>query len=214
VTKKGVIMSEEELKAQLDELKERLEASERANNGLKADLSKAKAKAKGAEIDPEEYAKLQTQVDELQSQLQKVTKESTKQIETLSKQLTEKDGAVSKYLIDSQLTDQLAKAGVKPEFMDAAKALLKSNASIKADNGEYTALIGDKAITEAIKEWSTGEQGKHFVSAPTNQGSGANGTGSSNAPLKKPSEMTIAEKTAFIGEHGLDKWSEKIRATI
>jgi DNA repair exonuclease SbcCD ATPase subunit len=200
-----------ELQAQLDEFKERLEASERANQGLKADLAKAKAKAKGAEIDPEAHAALQTQVEELQGKLEKVTKDSTKQIEKLTQQLTEKDGAVSKYLIDSQLTDQLAKAGVKPEFMDAAKALLKSQAAIKAENGEYTALIGDKAISEAIKEWASGDQGKHFIAAPDNTGGGAKGGNGGGTVTKKASEMTVTEKTAFIAEHGVDKWSEKLR---
>lgn len=174
-----------------DALNERLEAAERANQGLKADLSKAKAKAKGAEIDPELHAELQSKVEELTSQLSKVQKESTKQIETLTKQLSEKEGAVSKYLIDSQLSDSLAKVGVKPEFMEAAKSLLKGQTTVKTDNGEYQALIGDKGIFDFVKEWSAGDSGKHFVQAPANSGGGAGGDGGSGSGGAK--QMTRAQ---------------------
>ncbi len=189
----------ERTQEEFDALNERLEAAERANQGLKADLSKAKAKAKGAEIDPELHAELQSKVEELTGQLSKVQKDSTKQIDTLTKQLSEKEGAVSKYLIDSQLSDSLAKVGVKKEFMEAAKALLKAQAVIKSDNGEYQALIGDKPITDAIKEWASGEQGKHFVLADSNSGGGSNGGDVSGAPAIKPKpDGTPVEKAAYI----------------
>lgn len=194
VTKGVMKMELEELQAKLAELSEKLDATERANAGLKADLVKAKAKAKGAEIDPEIHAQLESKVDEITAQLNKVTKESSKQVETLTKQLSEKDGALSNYLIESQLTDTLAKVGVKPEFMDATKALLKSQASIKAENGTYQALIGEKSISEAIKEWASGEQGKHFVKAPDNSGGGANG--GNGEPVIKPNPNGNAKERA------------------
>jgi 2',3'-cyclic-nucleotide 2'-phosphodiesterase (5'-nucleotidase family) len=184
----------DEIQAQIDELKEKLEAAERSNQGLKADLAKAKAKAKGADIDPELHAELQTKVEELTGQLNKVTKESSKQIEGLTKQLSEKDGALSQYLIDAQLSDNLAKAGVLPQFIDAAKSLLKSQATIKNADGKYEALIGDKPIPDAIKEWSAGDQGKHFVKAPDNSGGGAGGSGNGGGTTQK--EMT---RDAFQG---------------
>lgn len=163
----------------LDELLETLQANERSVNGLKADLAKAKAKAKGAEIDPEAHAELQTQVETLKAELEKTTKTYAKQTEMLTKQVGEKDTALSRYLIDAQLSDGLAKAGVKPEFLDAVKALHKTSATIKADNGEYVALLGDKPIAEALKEWVGSDMGKSFIAAPNNQGGGANG-GNSN----------------------------------
>jgi hypothetical protein len=84
--------------------------------------------------------------------------------------------------------------------MDAAKALLKGQAIIKADNGEYQALIGDKPITDAIKEWASGEQGKHFVLADSNSGGGAGGDGSGGGTqsIKPNPDGSPAEKAAYI----------------
>lgn len=183
----------------LDELLASIEAMQESQKGLKADLAKAKAKAKGAEIDPEEHAALQTKVEELTNELSKVTGNSKKEIEKLTAQLSEKDGALNTYLIEAGLSDALAKAGVKPEFMDASKALLKAQAAIKADNGQYQAVIGDKPLADAIKEWASSDAGKHFVAAPANQGGGANGGsgGGSGSGIKGKIDGTPAERAAY-----------------
>lgn len=199
-----MIMSDdinEDFKAQLDELKEKLEATERSNNGLKADLAKAKAKARGADIDPDEYAKLQTENEDLKFNFTKVQKDLAKQTDTLTSQLKEKDSALTQYLIDSQLTDSLSKVGVLPQFMDATKSLLKSQATIRNDNGSYQALMGDKSIADAVKEWSVSENGKYFVKAPDNTGGGSSGSGNGNAPTQ---DMTSTQKIA----EGLKKLSK------
>lgn len=183
----------------LDELLASIEAMQESQKGLKADLAKAKAKAKGAEIDPEEHAALQTKVEELTNELSKVTGNSKKEIEKLTAQLSEKDSALNTYLIEAGLSDALAKAGVKPEFMDASKALLKAQAAIKADNGQYQAVIGDKPLADAIKEWASSDAGKHFVAAPANQGGGANGGsgGGSGSGIKGKIDGTPAERAAY-----------------
>jgi len=167
----------------LDELLGKFEALEDSNKGLKSDLVKLKAKAKGSDIDPEEYANLQNQVVDLSSKLDNETKLSKKEIERLTNLTKEKDGALTTYLLDAGLTDSLAKQRVKPELMDAAKALLKTQAQIKAENGKYEAVIGDKALGEFIKEWATSDAGKHFVTADNNTGGGATG-GNNNSQSK------------------------------
>lgn len=191
----------EDFKAQLDELKEKLEATERSNNGLKADLAKAKAKARGADIDPDEYAKLQTENEDLKFNFTKAQKDLAKQTDTLTSQLKEKDSALTQYLIDSQLTDSLSKVGVLPQFMDATKSLLKSQATIRNDNGSYQALMGEKSISDAVKEWAVSENGKYFVKAPDNTGGGSSGSGNGNAPTQ---DMTSTQKIA----EGLKKLSK------
>jgi alanyl-tRNA synthetase len=182
----------------LDELLASIEAMQESQKGLKADLAKAKAKAKGAEIDPEEHAALQTKVEELSNELSKATGNSKKEIDKLTAQLQEKDGALNTYLIEAGLTDALAKAGVKPEFMDASKALLKAQAVIKAENGQYQALIGEKPLADAIKEWAVSETGKHFVAAPANSGGGSQGGGGNGGNQNKGKiDGTTAERAAY-----------------
>lgn len=182
----------------LDELIASIEAMQESQKGLKADLAKAKAKAKGAEIDPEEHAALQTKVEELSNELSKATGNSKKEIDKLTAQLQEKDGALNTYLIEAGLTDALAKSGVKPEFMDASKALLKAQAVIKAENGQYQALIGEKPLADAIKEWAVSETGKHFVAAPANSGGGSQGGGGNGGNQNKGKiDGTTAERAAY-----------------
>lgn len=197
---------EELTQDKLDEILASVEAMQESQKALKADLAKAKAKAKGADIDPEAHAELQTKVEELSGALAKAEKASKTQIDGLSKQLSEKDGALSQYLIDANLTDSLVKANVKPEFMDASKALLKAQATIKADNGSYSALIGDKPIADAVKEWAAGDQGKHFVKAPENNGGGSNG-GNGGASSKQVTRshfdgMSHADRASFAHDGG------------
>lgn len=163
-----------EVKALIDEvIAEATEALSAKNKELLAELRTAKAKAKGAEIDPEEHARLQSQVEDLTGQLAKVTKDSAKQIEKLTKDVADKDTALTQHLIDGGLTAALAKVGVAPHFMDAAKAMLRGQASIK----DGAAVIGDKPLADHITEWAGSDQGKHFVLAPQNSGGGGQGGG-------------------------------------
>ena len=167
------------------ELEAAIEVLSAKNNQLLGEVKVAKAKAKGAEIDPAEYAALQNENDTLKTELNKATKESLKTIETLQTSLSEKDGALQSYLIDNGLNDAMLKAGIKPEFMSAAKAMLKANTKVTAENGQYSALMGDKPLFDAITEWAASDEGKHFVSAPANSGGGATG-GNGNATSVTP----------------------------
>lgn len=187
---------EELTQEKLDGLLSKFEALEESNKGLKSDLVKLKVKAKGADIDPDEYANLQNQVVELSSKLENDGKLSKKELERLSGLVKEKDGALTTYLLDANLTDSLAKSKVKPELMDAAKALLKMQATIKAENGNYQAVIGDKALGDFVKEWATSETGKHFVAAENNNGGGATG-GNNNSQSKTISRSEFEAKSQY-----------------
>src|SRR5690606_17422405 len=142
---------------------------------LLGEVKTLKAKAKGADIDPAEHAALQQKVEELTDELGKVQKASKTEVEKLTRALAEKDGALTQHLIDAGLTDALAKAGVAPHYRNAAKAMFKGQAALKADGGQYQALIGEKPIADAITAWAKTDEGKHFVAAPVNSGGGASG---------------------------------------
>ena len=172
-------MSEE----RIAELEVELEALSAKNRELLGEVKVARAKAKGVEIDPSDFLALQTENETLKSQLDKVAKENTKTIETLTSTIAEKDGALQSYLIDNGLNDAMLKAGIKPEFMTAAKAMLKSQTKLMAENGQYSALMGEKPLNEAIAEWAASDEGKHFVSAPANSGGGATGGNGNGIPV-------------------------------
>ena len=173
-------MSDDNNNSEIEELKQAVEALSTKNRELLGELKQAKAKAKGVEIDPAEHAALQTEVEELKVKLDKQSKDSLKEIEKLTNSLTQKDGALQTYLVDNGLSDALIKVGVRPEMMNAVKAMLKSKAVVQPDGESYKALMGDKALADAVAEWAATDEGKHFVAAQNNNGSGAtggNGTG-------------------------------------
>lgn len=178
---------------ELDEMKASIEALQSKNRELLGELKVAKAKAKGAEIDPEQFAQLQNELEELRTQNEKLAKTSKAEIEKLSNALNEKDGALQQYLIDGGLTEALVKSGVRPELMKAAKAMLKSQAAIKADDGNYQALMGDAPLADAVAAWAASDEGKYFVSAPANSGGGA--TGGNNGNTTAPKGNLAGDKT-------------------
>ena len=181
----------------LDDLVAQIAAANTSIQGLKADLTKAKAKARGSDIDPNEHAALQTQVEELAAKLAKSEKDSKSAIDKLTAEGKTKDEALHKHLIEGSLTGALAKAGVKPEFMDASMALLKSQAIIKSENGNHTALIGDKPLADAVGEWAASGAGKHFVAAPSNGGGGAGGGSGSGKATAGKIDGTPQERAAY-----------------
>jgi len=188
---------EELTQDKLDELLAENESSKTSIKGLKADILALKQKAKGADIDPAEHAALQTQVEELTTKLAKSEKDSKAAIDKLTAEGKTKDEALHKHLIEGSLTGALAKAGVKPEFMDASMALLKSQATIKSENGNHTALIGDKPLADAVGEWAASDAGKHFVAAPSNGGGGAGGGSGSGKATAGKIDGTPQERAAY-----------------
>jgi hypothetical protein len=53
--------------------------------------------------------------------------------------------------------------------------MLKENVQIVVEGDARVAKIGDKALSDFVKEWAAGDEGKHFVQAPANSGGGATG---------------------------------------
>jgi hypothetical protein len=157
-------------------------AVDSAKAGLQAKnqelLDKNKKLMKGQEIDPQTVIDLEAQIDKLQSDLStahKSGKESVKTLETLQAQLKAETGFTQKLLIDNGLTDELVKNGVAPQFLAATKAMFAGQAQVIADGDTRVAKIGDKSVSDFVKDWAASEDGKHFVSAPANGGGGSQG---------------------------------------
>ena len=159
-------------------------------------IDKNKKLMKGQEIDPQTVVDLEAQIDKLQSDLavsQKSAKESVKTLETLQGQLKAETGFTQKLLIDNGLTDELVKNGVAPQFLPAVKAMFAGQAQIVAEGDTRTAKIGDKSVSDFVKEWAASDDGKHFVKAPENSGGGSQGSGNgTNQQIPLTSTQKIA----------------------
>ena len=143
---------------------------------------------------------LEAQIDKLQADLsvsQKSAKESVKTLETLQGQLKAETGFTQKLLIDNGLTDELVKNGVAPQFLPAVKAMFAGQAQIVAEGDTRTAKIGDKSVSDFVKEWAASDDGKHFVKAPENSGGGSQGSGNgTNQQIPLTSVQKIAQGLA------------------
>jgi hypothetical protein len=63
--------------------------------------------------------------------------------------------------------------------------MLGTKAKVIVDGDSRKAVIGDKELSEFVSDWATTDEGKHFISAPSNGGGGASGGagGGSNAKV-------------------------------
>ena len=194
----------EALKAELEELKKSNEVLLSDKKKILDEKKKLQAKTEG--VDVEKYFSMSDELETLRAEHAKVTKLSKLEIEKLSKTLQDKDSAIQRHLIEDGLSTHLAKVGVRPEFIEASKALLRQKTSLKEENGAYQALLGDKPLTDGIAEWVSGE-GKHFIQASGGSGGGASGGGShSGGENFKRSEMNHSQKGEYIAKNGQDAY--------
>jgi hypothetical protein len=160
-------------------IEEATSALVKKKNELLAELKTARKNAENS-IDAD---KLQDKIESLETErdtLLKQQKENTKALETATKLLESESGFTSKLLLDNGLTDALVKAGIAPQFLPAAKSLLSTQAKIIAEGDTRKAVIGDKELSAFVKEWTSSDEGKHFVQAPANGGGGADGSKTPN----------------------------------
>lgn len=146
------------------------------NRELLGELKKAR---KSSEISPEQLAEVESERDKLQSELtaaQRAVKEATKAAEVAAKALESESGFTQKLLVDTGLVSELTKHGVtNPVHIKAAQAMLRSGVQVVADGETRVAKVGDKLLGDFVKEWASGDEGKHFVTAASNAGGGASG---------------------------------------
>lgn len=185
-----------------------------ATAGLKAKntelLEKNRKLLKGQEIDPQTVVDLEKQVEKLQGDLtasQKAAKDSAKALETLQGQLKNETSFTHNLLIDKGLTEELVKNGVAPQFLNAAKSMFLNQAQVVAEGETRTAKIGEKSITDFVKDWAASDDGKHFIVAPANSGGGSNGGSGSNTGAKTVNRsafdaMSHAERSEFARNGG------------
>lgn len=159
------------LKAKNDELLGNLKREKDERKTLQDQIDEIKASKEEAEAAAAEKS---GDVEKIKESL---TRQHKKEIEKLQGQLQSKDGQLHSLLVESGLTDALTKAGVAPQYLDAAKALIKTTNKAEITDSEKgpVAMFDGKPLTDFVSEWSQGDQGKHFKAAPDNGGGGANG---------------------------------------
>lgn len=103
-----------------------------------------------------------------------------------SARLTQAETAVQKLVVDNGLTEALTRAKVAPEFLEAARALIKAREEIAiGDNdGKPVALVGEQALSAFVEDWARSDQGRPFIAPAGNSGGGAGGAGAASGGLE------------------------------
>ena len=95
-------------------------------------------------------------------------------------------------LIDGGLNDALDGVGINPLLKTGAISMLRSGAVLV----DGKAMIGEKSLSDAVKEWANSDAGKHYCLAAQN-GNGDGLGGSNQGSQKSFSEMSLTERTVL-----------------
>ncbi len=108
----------------------------------------------------------------LEQKMASTEKAHATEIGKLRKQLEEKDTVIGRMLVEDGLTKALTEVGVTtPQFLRAAKAMLKQDIKVVVDEGgEYRAVVetdtGPLDIPKYVSDWAASDEGKPFVPPP------------------------------------------------
>lgn len=137
-------------------------------------------------------------------------------LDSVTKERDAANGRLSELLIDGALRQAAVKAGVKPEAIEDAvlwgKQLyrVKDGAVIPERNGQ-TLYGKDPNQPLPMEEWLGGmaQEKPHWFAESSGGGAGGGkgkGSGTGSNHKGKRGDMTVAEKTKFISEHGVDAY--------
>lgn len=153
------------------------------------EAKEAKRKLRSAsEIKPEDLSAAEDRADKAEAALkeaQRLTKDAVAGKEKAETALKAEQGHTHKLLIQDGLHKALLANGINDEaYIDALTAKFASGATVTIDGDVRKAVIGDKPLDDAVKEFAASDAGKKFVSAPNNSGGGARGGESASAAGK------------------------------
>lgn len=209
--------TQEELDAKIAEetkgLKEKNAELLASNKTLKTERDSAKKEVETLTAEKEaaesEAAAKTGSVEDVKKNLQaKFEKDLAKERETAEAAKRK----LNEVLIDKGLHSALVGAKVAPQFLEAASAMILKGHKVEVSevDGKSVALIDGKAVDSFIKEWSQGDNGKHFVAAGNNGGGHAKGGDGKGSEAKT---ITRAEFSQLSPNDQAAKMKEGLKVT-
>lgn len=190
--------------AKMQESIDRLEAKNAELIGENRRLKRA------GEIKPEDLAAAEERADKAERALA----DATRQVKALTTErdkavqaLEQETGFTQKLLIQDGIKSALIANGVKDEdYIDSLAAKFSQGATIVVNGDAREAMLGDKKLADAIKEWAGTDAGKKFVAAPLNGGGGAPGGGGAGGGKTMAASdfnaLGAKERAAFMSSGG------------
>lgn len=102
-------------------------------------------------------------------------------------------GNLTRLLIDGGLSDALDGVRINPSLKVGAVAMLRANAILT----DGKAMIGEKSLSDAVKEWAVSNDGKSYCLAADNSGGDGQG-GGGGGQSKAFADYTLTEKTVLM----------------
>lgn len=189
--------------AEHDDFETQLEAMRAKNKELLDKLAEAKASLREKEgIKPEDFARLEKDLADERAKAAEasgILKKLTKERDDATNKAQAESAANHKLLVDNGLTDALNRAGIRKEFLPAARALLKEQGIISVEaEGDMRRAVAKMADGKSValedyvtKHFALSEEGKAFIPAEGNSGGGSGG----------PARQGGTAKTISMAEH-------------
>lgn len=115
------------------------------------------------------------QEGDYKKQMENLKKTYDKKLIDLESKYNEESAYTNRLLVDNNLQEALTKAGVKPELLNGAMALLKPKVKVINEEGERKPMVEDKTIHDFITSWVESD-GKAYRHIPQSIGGGAIGS--------------------------------------
>lgn len=170
-------MNDDDIQAKIDA------AVAAATVGLHAKNKELLGKLAARKAGDGEPDRLEAEVDKLAAELGaagRALKDTAKERDALKASLDVEAGFSRKLLVEGGLSEALLRANVAAPFLPAVKAMLASQVQVHIDGDSRRAVIGDQELGAFVAAWAESNEGKHYVQAPANGGSGAGGGTGSN----------------------------------
>jgi hypothetical protein len=142
---------------------------------------------KGDDDDEDDEEKKKKRKDEVQrvsdmlkQRIKNLEDKHRSELEAKDQIIAKRDRTIEKLVVDDGLTKALVEAGVKPNFLKAAKAMLRDSVKVQVDGDAYSAIVdtdlGETELPKFITDWAASDEGKEFVEKP--KGSDSKGSDS------------------------------------
>jgi hypothetical protein len=192
-------MTKEE-QAEFDEMKKSVKKLTDNNASLKDEAAKARDAKRAAEekadaADEEKRkaeeakARENKDVEALERQYQAKVDAAEAKLATAEEKASAADKRYADSISDSGLKTKLTEAGVKPELLNGAAALLRSTKKVEVGDDGSISVDGEK-LGDFVQGWSKSTEGAGFV-ANGNAGGGASGGERDKGGADKGGDKTV-----------------------
>lgn len=184
-------MTIEELTAALEKAQASITKLEAKNSELIDREKEAKRKADEAEDAREEAAaEAAKKSGDIESITASLKTKHTKELKALQDQLDTMTGNYSKLVIDDAITKSMVDAKIPAHLHNPMRAMFKTEAKL----ADGVAMHGDTPLADYLTAYWASDEGKAFIPAPVNVGTGSGTVSSASEWANKPSTPAEIEK--------------------